>query len=154
MERGILLPNTLLFRLPDMVPDSVVQRQKWLMTEDGGSLTEDQAYDKARKEFYEARHYDEIERRVAREEAMSTGAYFGKSQLQIGMELENQTFEKWKEWAHQQVMLQEQAKSAAYTGIGTQSAVGDQNDSNINTIDGVVDEIDALVPDSARNQEA
>ncbi len=124
------------------------------MTEVGGRLSKEKAYDQARKEFYEARHYDEIERRVAREEAMSTGAYFGKSQLQIGMELENQTFEKWKEWAHQQVVLQEQARSAAYTGIGTQSAVGDEVGSDINTIEAVAEQIDAFIPGSARNSGA
>lgn len=76
----------------------------------------DQAYDQARKEFYRQRHDDEVEVRVAREEAHATGAYFGLSQNEIGMQIENRTFDQWRTWAEGQVVLMEQAKSAAYSG--------------------------------------
>ena len=77
-----------------------------------------QAYDQARKEFYDLRLQEDVERRVAKEEAMSTGAYFGKSALDIGMELEDKEHEKWKEWATKEVALAEQRQAAMYTGGG------------------------------------
>lgn len=110
------------------VLDSVVQRQHWLMTvgpakkdpSTGNSvntpMSREAAYDQARKELYERRHYDEMELRIQREEALAVGAQFGKSAMEVGMQLENQTFDKWKAWAVQQVTIAEQARSAAYGG--------------------------------------
>ena len=112
------------------------------------------AYDQARKEFYELRHQEEIEQRVAREEALSTGAVFGKSALEVGMELENKTFEEWKAWAAQQVTLQEQGRSAAYTGLGTQSSAADE-DPTSSGMDAVLNELEPnSVPGSKRGQVA
>lgn len=79
-------------------------------------ITSAQAYDQARKEFYDLRLQEDVERRVAKEEAMSTGAYFGKSALEIGMELEDKEYERWKEWAMKEVTLLEQRQAAMYTG--------------------------------------
>lgn len=79
-------------------------------------MSREAAYDKARKEFYERRHYDEVERRIQREEALAVGAQFGKNALDVGTQLENETFDKWKEWAAKQVTIAEQARSAAYGG--------------------------------------
>ena len=47
---------------------------------------------------------------------MSTGAYFGKSALQIGTELEDKEYERWKEWATKEIALAEQRQAAMYTG--------------------------------------
>ena len=96
---------------------SVVQRQLWLMH--NRDLSNSEAYDIARKEFYALRHEEEVERRVAKEEALWTGAYFGKGPLEVGMELEDQTYEQWKAWATKEVETIERQKDAAYTGIGT-----------------------------------
>ncbi|KEZ46079.1 37S ribosomal protein S25, mitochondrial [Scedosporium apiospermum] len=76
--------------------ECVVQRQLWLM--DSG-MSKEEAYDKARKEFYELRQEEEIEKRIAKEEAQYVGAYFGKTRLEIGHELEGKEFERWKTWA-------------------------------------------------------
>lgn len=92
----------------------------WLMNE--GGLTKNQAYDIARKEFYALRHEEEVERRVTKEEALWVGATFGKGPLEIGMELEDKTYEGWKEWATQQVQTMEMLRDSAYTGIGTKNA--------------------------------
>lgn len=73
----------------------------------------------ARKEFYALRHEQEVERRVAKEEALWTGAYFGKSVLEVSDELENKTYEDWKTWAIKEVEAIERQKDAAYTGVGT-----------------------------------
>lgn len=77
-------------------PHSVVQRQLWLM--DNG-MPKAEAYDMARREFYALRQQEEVERRIAKEEAQFVGAYFGKTRLEIGHELEAKQFEDWKSWA-------------------------------------------------------
>ena len=81
--------------------------------------TQAQAYDIARKEFYALRQEEEIERRVAREEAMWVGAYFGKNVLEVGAELEDKTYESWKAWATKEIEAIERQRDAAYTGVGT-----------------------------------
>ncbi|KAF4624631.1 hypothetical protein G7Y89_g13541 [Cudoniella acicularis] len=95
--------------------ESVVQRQLYLMNQYNKSKAE--AYDIARKEFYALRHQEEVERRIAKEEALWTGAYFGKGMLEIGMGLEDKTFEEWKDWATKRVEAMEMRKDAAYTSI-------------------------------------
>ena len=81
-------------------------------------MSKAQAYDIARKEFYALRHEEEVERRVAREEALWTGAYFGKSALEVGMELEDKTYESWKAWAMREAETIDLQRNAAYTGLG------------------------------------
>jgi small subunit ribosomal protein S23 len=97
---------------------SVIQRQLWLL-QNTPSMTSAKAYDQARQEFYAIRHQEDVERRVAKEEALATGAYFGKSMLEIGMELEDKTYESWKKWAQNEVEVIDQQRSAQYTGIET-----------------------------------
>ena len=80
------------------------------------NITPAKAYDLARKEFYKLRLEEDIQRRVAQEEAMATGAYFHKSTLEVGMELEDRQFEEWKDWAVKEVQLAEQRRNAMYTG--------------------------------------
>lgn len=80
------------------------------------------AYDKARKEFYHYRHLEDVERRIAKEEALSTGAYFGKSALEVGMELENKAWEDWKTWARQEITRVRQTAASSYTGPVTEEA--------------------------------
>lgn len=102
---------------------SVVQRQLWLRENTPG-MTPNEAYDKARKEFYDLRLQEEVERRVAKEEATATGAYFGPSVLDIGMQLEDKEYENWKAWAQKEVTLEEQRNAAMYTGgVETDAAV-------------------------------
>ena len=79
-------------------------------------MTSAKAYDQARQEFYAIRHQEDVERRVAKEEALATGAYFGKSMLEIGMELEDKTYESWKEWAKKEVEVIGLQQRAQYTG--------------------------------------
>lgn len=75
----------------------MVQRQLWLMQNEG--MSKRQAYDLARWDFYRLRQAQEIEKRVAVEEARCVGAYFGKTKLDVGMILEDREFERWKVWA-------------------------------------------------------
>jgi len=81
-------------------------------------LTKDQAYDKARKEFYWIRQQEEIERRIAQEEARMVGAYFGKSKVQLGLELEDRQFARWKTWAARETERIQAARSQAYVSFG------------------------------------
>ncbi|CAI6041625.1 unnamed protein product [Clonostachys chloroleuca] len=94
--------------------ESVVQRQLWLM--ENQQMGREKAYDQARREFYRLRQEEEIERRVALEEAKYVGAYFGKSRLDVGLQLENAEYEKWKVWAakeseRREALLQESRAS-------------------------------------------
>lgn len=75
------------------------------------NLSKSAAYDKARQEFYQHRHLEDIKRRIAKEEALHTGAYFGKGPLEIGMELENKMWESWKQWAGKQIEDEQQMRS-------------------------------------------
>ncbi|KAL4906486.1 hypothetical protein BDW74DRAFT_150516 [Aspergillus multicolor] len=87
--------------------ESVVQRQLWLL-HNIPDMTENRAYDIARREFYRLRLQEDIQRRVAAEEAEATGAVFGPRRLDIGMELENQQFEAWKSWAKTEAQIVDQ----------------------------------------------
>ena len=62
-----------------------------------------------------------MEARIQYEEALAVNAQFGKSAMEVGMELENRTFELWKGWAQQQVTLVEQARNATSASLGTDS---------------------------------
>lgn len=94
---------------------SVIQRQLWLL-KNVPDMTSSKAYDQARQEFYAIRHQEDVERRVAKEEALATGAYFGKSMLEVGMELEDKTYEGWKAWALQEIEVIGQQRTSQYTG--------------------------------------
>lgn len=94
--------------------EAVVQRQRWLMQND--DLAEAAAYDKARKEFYRARHAQEVEQRVAREEATFYGGIFGMSAIEVGMQLEDKAYENWREWAAKQIAKAKQLANSTYTG--------------------------------------
>ncbi len=112
-------------------------------------MTPARAYDQARKEFYEIRLQQDIERRVAREEAMATGAYFGKTTLQVGMELEDKIFEEWKAWASAEVIQQEQRRAAMYTGIDSETAALPEGEQEM---EATLGEVDSTIP--TRGQEA
>jgi len=127
--------------------ESVVQRQIWLMQHEG--LNEAQAYDKARKEFYFYRHREDVERRVTKEEALATGAYFGKGPIEIGMELENQQWEDWKAWALKEIEKEKQQAGAAYSGKDSEEA-----DSTAEGQEAVLDESGSNVPGSQAGLDA
>lgn len=74
------------------------------------------AYDTARREFYKHRHLEDVRRRIAKEEALHVGAYFGKGPLEIGMELEDKSFENWKQWAAQQIEDEQQMRAQLFSG--------------------------------------
>ncbi|KAI5246700.1 hypothetical protein E4T42_06318 [Aureobasidium subglaciale] len=108
------------------------------------------AYDKARKEFYEIRHAQEIERRVAREEALWTGAEFGPSPLDIGMKLEDQKYEEWREWAAKEILAIKQLN-------GSSANARDQDaplDVEADDVNAALDEVEPSVPGSKRGQQA
>ncbi|KAI4221175.1 MAG: hypothetical protein L6R36_007091 [Xanthoria steineri] len=136
--------------------ESVIQRQMFLLhgnPEKGQrpdpKMTSARAYDQARKEFYEIRLQQDIERRVAKEEAMATGAYFGKTTLQVGMELEDKIFEEWKAWASAEVIQQEQRRAAMYTGIDNKTAALPEGEQEM---EAALGEVDSTIP--TRGQEA
>lgn len=92
-------------------------------------LSKATAYDKARKEFYYHRHFEDVERRVAREEALSTGGYFHKNALEVGMELEDAAWDNWRGWAQREITKAKQAQAASYTGEVEEKPETTENDS-------------------------
>ena len=94
--------------------EDVVQRTVYLL-QTVPDVSEDQAYDKARKEFYDLRRQEDIQRRIAAEEAEHTGAQFGPSILQWSMNNENKQYDNWEEWSRKTVVEQMQ-RNAAFAG--------------------------------------
>ncbi|KAI1106816.1 mitochondrial ribosomal protein [Jackrogersella minutella] len=107
--------------------ESVVQRQMWMMHSDP-SITTEQAYDIVRREFYALRHEEDVQRRIAQEEAQYVGAYFGRSFLNVGMQLEDQQYEQWKNWAGKQIEGIQAEQNAAYTTFGDEPAEAENLD--------------------------
>lgn len=66
-------------------------------------MSKQEAYDLVRHEFYKLRQRDEIESRIAIEEARNVGGYFGKNQLQVALEVEDREFEYWKSYAAREI---------------------------------------------------
>ena len=90
--------------------DSVVQRQLYLLhTVPNISLA--QSYDIARREFYSARQQEDIERRIAAEEARYLGASFAPDVVTWGMALEDAAYNDWEQWSRQQVLEREQRRA-------------------------------------------
>ncbi|KAI9716032.1 MAG: mitochondrial ribosomal small subunit component [Chrysothrix sp. TS-e1954] len=153
--------------------ESVIQRQHWLMTHASRDAADAQgkkvidpstgqaqriamdsseAYDTARLEHYAVRHHDAVESRVAAEEALATGANFGPTALDVGMELENRTYERWKGWAKGQVTIIEQARSAAYTGNVSGSGSGSDTGQAENSEEKDPNSLSAVVDQMGINQ--
>ena len=109
------------------------------------------AYDQARKEFYEHRHREDVERMVAKEEALHVGAYFGKSALEIGMELEDKAFEDWKEWATKEIAAQKQAAGASLTSADNDDAELGSEDPDLEP---ALNEVERSVSAHKRGQDA
>lgn len=101
---------------------SVVQRQLWLMENE--EMSKRKAYDITRHEFYRLRQQEEIEKRVAVEEARHVGAYFGKTRLDVGMQLEDQEFENWKVWAGKEAANREARANSEIETFGTEDEPG------------------------------
>jgi len=111
--------------------ESVVQRQYWLMTHADKSQSE--AYDIARKEFYDYRMQEDIERRVAAEEARAVGATFHKSYVELGVELEQQYIERWAEEAKRVIRARKTMLAQSFSDAAeeepTSPALADELDS-------------------------
>lgn len=127
-----------------LTPGSVVQRQMWLMKHK--QMDKASAYDQARREFYHHRHLSEIRSRIAREEAMHVGAYFGKGPLEVGMELEDQAWENWKAWANQQIESEQSMRAQMFSGPQNEDAgVSDLSDAEY---DNAISELAPVTPNT------
>lgn len=87
---------------------------------------------------------------MAREEALSTGAFFGLGPLEVGMHLEDKAHEAWKLWAQAETARLKQLQGAAYTGtedadMSTEVQEPEQED---------LQEVSESVPATKKGQEA
>ena len=73
-------------------------------------------------EFARHQHYSETSLRVAREEALATGAFFGPGPLEIGMMLEDRQYDGWRQWAEKEIVALKQLQGSAYTGQGIEGS--------------------------------
>ncbi|KAI5456538.1 mitochondrial ribosomal protein S25 [Mariannaea sp. PMI_226] len=96
--------------------ESVVQRQLWLM--ENKKMDERKAYDVTRHEFYRFRQEEEVEKRLAVEEARHVGAYFGKTRIDVSHYLEDREFENWKIWAGKETERQEARRNSEIESFG------------------------------------
>lgn len=90
----------------------------WLMQNE--NMPETKAYDITRHEFYRHRQAEEIEKRIAVEEARHVGAYFGKSRIDVGHILENREFENWKIWAGKETEKLESRRNSEIESFGAE----------------------------------
>jgi len=132
--------------------ESVIQRQLYLMNVEG--LHKELAYDVARKEFYQYRHLEEVERRIAKEEALSTGAYFGKGPNEISLQLEDQIWEHWKTWAFEQVEKEKQRNASAYSGTDSEEAESADPLLEPGLLEAELEEMSEAVPATKEGQDA
>lgn len=96
--------------------------------QNGQGMSKEQAYDTARKEFYDIRQQQDIERRIAQEEARMVGAYFGKSRLEVSVELEDVVYEKWKKWAEGEAQKLQAERDSAYANFGSDEQTLERED--------------------------
>ncbi|CAJ0552720.1 Ff.00g007980.m01.CDS01 [Fusarium sp. VM40] len=113
-SRGLKQPN-----IP-LSGECVVQRQMWLMENE--KLGKRKAYDVTRREFYHLRQEEEIEKRVAVEEAKHVGAYFGRTRIDVAHTLEDREFENWKLWAGKETERQESNRNSDIEDFGLDEA--------------------------------
>lgn len=91
--------------------EAVVQRQLHLL-QTVPSITEEESYDVARREFYALRRQQATKRRIAKEEMLHMGATPEKDVLQWGMQVENKHYDDWERWAREELNVQLQRNSA------------------------------------------
>ncbi|OLL22576.1 37S ribosomal protein S25, mitochondrial [Neolecta irregularis DAH-3] len=103
-ERFVVYAEILLIKY------SVVQRAVWLMNQTD-PLSEQQAYEYACQEFYAVRAHEEIESRIAEDEARAYGTSF-TSYIEIGMKLQTEAIERWRERASRETAIMAQRKTA------------------------------------------
>lgn len=104
------------------VPEEVLNEATGEMEMIQKPCTKEEAYDLARKEFYLVRQAEDIRRRIAMEEARYVGAYFGKSRLQISMDVEDKTYDSWRQWAEAQSIKAQAERESAYANFGNEDA--------------------------------
>ena len=89
--------------------------------------SKEKAYNLARSEFYQARLKEDIQRRIAIEEAQSVGAVFGKSYMEIGTEIEGAVLRRWEEQASKE--LEDRKQRLSLVGGEDVGEEGENNDS-------------------------
>lgn len=103
--------------------ESVVQRTLWLLKaakEAGEPKTLFDAYDQARFEFYKLRMAEEMNSAVSKEESSMFGAIYPSTNLQWGLQKEQEVIDVWAKVAEVQTKVKEAGKNkgAASASMG------------------------------------
>jgi small subunit ribosomal protein S23 len=108
----------------------VVQRQLHLLEQqrtsaasndsisDEDQLATELAYDQARKEFYKIRLRQDIEREVAKEEAIHYGSHFIADKNERALHIEDEAYENWKTWAMEKTEVTRVQLATAFSESG------------------------------------
>jgi hypothetical protein len=96
----------------------IIECQRLVANEVDAKTVEELAYDQARKEFYQIRLEQDVERQVAREEALHYGSYFETSANEKSLKFEDDAFEDWKTWALQDIEAFKHKNASMFSGGG------------------------------------
>ncbi|CCG82640.1 37S ribosomal protein S25,mitochondrial [Taphrina deformans PYCC 5710] len=118
--------------------ESVVQRQRYLMTTASPRLSRDKAYLQACSEFYAIRSHEAIETRIAMEEALAYGTKFDKSQVEVGLELESRVIADWREKALQAKSLVQPAASMAAVESSSRGEGAREETEDLDLVDSIL----------------
>lgn len=102
--------------------ESVVQRTMYLLKNKEHSDIKN-AYDQARMEFYRLRIQEDVQNQVALEEAEMFGASFGPTAIEYGVQKEQETINKWKDYAIKQMNINEAKRAKQNTSWGSDEDV-------------------------------
>jgi len=111
--------------------ESVVQRTLWLLAQSkklGKPKSLFEAYDKARFEFYRLRMEEEMNSAVSKEESTMYGAVFPSSNLEWGLEKEQEFIDVWAKVAQDKTKV-----AMANRSRGTNTAAGSEEDKGSET---------------------
>ncbi|OBA19935.1 mitochondrial ribosomal protein [Metschnikowia bicuspidata var. bicuspidata NRRL YB-4993] len=101
--------------------ESVVQRTLWLLQDSKQQQKEKtlfEAYDQARFEFYQLRMAEEMNSVVSKEESLMFGAHFASSNLQWGVQKEQETIDRWAKIGEKRTKIREASRSKASASAG------------------------------------
>ncbi|KAK6459421.1 mitochondrial ribosome small subunit component [Scheffersomyces xylosifermentans] len=111
--------------------ESVVQRTLWLLAESkkqGKPKSLFEAYDKARFEFYRLRMEEEMNSAVSKEESTMYGAVFPSSNVEWGVQKEQEFIDVWAKVAQDKTKV-----AMANRSRGTNTAAGSEEDKGSET---------------------
>lgn len=102
--------------------ESVVQRTLHILQEQkqkGAETTLFEAYDQARFEFYQLRMAQELESAVAREESTMFGAIYNSTNMDWGLQKEQEFIDVWVKVGEERTKVREASRNKTLSSVGS-----------------------------------